>query len=184
MNPPIIIPAHIQAQIAKTQAEQAADDKIGLQAAGTTLPGPLLDIWAAVPDIIVGPFKVRRFVDGDFIRLSQLKHPLNSFSAIGAWLQDPQPSGEASWLLNWVMTHPMPEVKEKIKAGLEAVKESADTEFSELSGMQLALIMRAIVQQLSIYMGAKLEYEPVPTETAADASPPPSSQQSQTVSAG
>jgi hypothetical protein len=176
-------PQEAQAAIGMTVKKQQADDKIGLQAATAALPGPLKDVWALVPDIQVGPFKVRRFVDGDFIRLAAFDHKLNSFTAVSAWLENPEPSGKEAWLLNWMLTRPTMEVKDAIKAGPEKVRELAENEFSELSGMQLALIMRAIVEQLATYLGTHIEYKPA-TEGEADASPPASSQPLRTDSAG
>ena len=174
MNPPTI-PASVQAKIVETQKQQAEDDKLGMEAATSTLPGPLKDVWALVPDIQVGPFKVRRFVDGDFIRLAAFDHKLNSFSAVSAWLENPEPSGKEAWLLNWMLTRPTKEVKEAIKSGPEKVREQAEEVFSELGGMQLALIMRAIVEQLAVYLGTRVEYKPA-VEGEGDASPPPLSQ--------
>ena len=171
----IVITPELQAKIAATQAQQADADKIGLKAAGTTLPGPARDVWCDVPDIKEGPFTIRRLRDGDFVRLAQLGHPLNSFNAIGAWLKEPQPSGKEAWMLNWLMSRPVAEVKAIIAKGRDAVEAQAEEQFSELDGYQLAHLMYAVVKQISIYMGAKVDYEQVQTGEAGS-SPPPLSQ--------
>lgn len=159
----LTIPPETQAKIDATQAGQREDDRLGLRAATAALPGPLLDVWALAPDKEVGPFKIRRFVDGDFITLAQMGHKLNSFSAINDWLQTPEPSGPQAWLLNWMMTHTRAEVKEAVKNPKQIVAD-AETMCEDLSGMQLALIMKAIVEQLSVYLGMRVEYKPNPVE--------------------
>lgn len=163
----------LAAKIAETQAGQAADDKAGLQAATSALPGPLKDVWALQPDIKEGPYTIRRFVDGDFIRLAAFNHKLSSFSAVGEWLENPEPSGKDAWLLNWMMTRSTAAVKEAITAGPEKVIAAAEAEFSELSGMQLAMIMRAIVSQLAVYLGTRVEYKPAETAANGEAASPP-----------
>ncbi len=175
----ITLPPEVLAGIAATQAKQAADDKAGIEAATSTLPGPLKDVWALVPDIPVGPYKVRRLVDGDFVRLAAFGHKLSSFSAVAAWLETPEPSGKEAWLLNWMMTRSTQEVKAAITAGPDKVLAAAEAEFSELSGIQLAHIMRAIVEQLSIYLGTRVEYKAVEQPVDGVVSSPPSSSQPQ-----
>ena len=170
---PIIIPESVKAGVAATIAAQAQADKAGLQAANSALPGPLKDVWALQPDIQEGPYKIRRFVDGDFIRLAAFGHKLNSFSAVAAWLETPEPSGKDAWLLNWMMTRSTAAVKEAIAAGPEKVIAAAEAEFSELSGMQLAMIMRAIVSQLAVYLGTRVEYKPAETAANGEAASPP-----------
>jgi hypothetical protein len=170
---PLNIPPEIAEKMRGTLATQAADDKAGLQAATSALPGPLKDVWALQPDIEEGPYKIRRFVDGDFIRLAAFGHKLNSFSAVGEWLEKPEPSGKDAWLLNWMMTRSTADVKLAIAAGPEKVIAAAEAEFSELSGMQLAMIMRAIVSQLAVYLGTRVEYKPAETAANGEAASPP-----------
>ncbi len=164
-----------QAAIGKTVKEQQADDEIGLQAATAALPGPLKDVWALAPDIEVGPFIVRRFVDGDFKRLAGFNHKLSSFSAVKEWMEKWDPLGEEAWLLDWMMTRPTKEVKESIKAGPDKVRELAEDEFGELTGVQLIEVMKAITEQLAVYLGTHIEFKPA-VEGEADASPPHLSQ--------
>ena len=176
-SPQIVINEEVLKGIAETQARQAEEDKDGLKAATSALPGPLKDVWALVPDIQEGPYKIRRFVDGDFVRLAAFGHKLSSFSAVGDWLQNPEPSGKDAWLLNWMMTRSTKQVKEAITTGPEKVIAAAEEEFSELSGIQLAMIMRAVVKQLSIYLGTRVEYKPAETAANGEVSSPPSSSQ-------
>lgn len=171
------IPQQLKERISATQAQQAADDALGVRAATATLPGPLLDVWAPVPDIEVGPYKVRRLVDGDFVRLAALGHKLNSFTAVSEWLTSPEPSGPEAWLLNWMMTRPVAEVKAAMTEGPAAVRAKAEAAFDDASGIQLALVMKAIVEQLAIYLGTRIEYKPNQVE-GENSSPPPSYPQS------
>jgi DNA polymerase elongation subunit (family B) len=88
-------------------------------------------------------------------------------------LEKPEPSGKDAWLLNWMMTRSTADVKLAIAAGPEKVIAAAEAEFSELSGMQLAMIMRAIVSQLAVYLGTRVEYKPAETAANGEAASPP-----------
>lgn len=167
------------AEMEATRQQQAQDDQLGIKAAGTTLPGALRAVWAAVPDIEEGPYKVRRFVDADFVRLCQLGHPLDSFGAMQKWMENPTITGPDAYNIIWLMTTDVFMVKQAIASGVDKVKEAATEKFSELQGLELAVLIRAIATQLARYMGAKLEYAPLPTE--GQAGPPPLSQPPVTV---
>lgn len=128
--------------------------------AGTRSPGPLREAWAPVPDIEVGPYKVRRFVDADFMRLARLGHPLNGLSAMWTWMENPIISGPVAYNIIWLMTTDVPTAKAAITAGVDGVKAAAEKKFSELGGSELTSLIVAIAFQLSRYMGARLDYEP------------------------
>lgn len=171
---PLVIPPEMQEEIKTGQQRQAKDDQRGTVAAGTTLPGALREVFVAVPDIEVGPYKVRRFVDADFARLSQLGHALNSFSSMQDWMNNPTITGPEAYNIIWLMTTPVPDAKEKLRKGVDVVKGEALENFSELAGLELGMLIRAVGTQLARYMGARLDYEPIPEE--GHASPPQSSQ--------
>lgn len=177
-EPKIVIPPHIQAAIAKTIEGQKAEDAIGLAAATTALPGALRDVWTPAPDISVGKYSVRRFVDRDFMHLSFFGHPLNRFTALADGSYKFEPSGELAWQLCWLLTRPNADVKSAFKIGVENAKNLADAEFGEFGIFALAEIMGAIAKQMEIYASAHLDMKPNNPEGKDDASPPSLSQPS------
>ena len=171
----INIPPEVQAGIAATVAKQAQEDAIGFQAAGSALPGPTRDVWSPVPEIPVGPeLKVRRFVDGDFLLLDSLGHPLKSFQAMAQGGYKFPSTGPECWLLSWVMTRARKESKELAAQGLDKVKATAEAFFEEFSAGQLAEITAAILKQIEIYASMHRAYEEAKTE-GSNGSPPSSS---------
>jgi hypothetical protein len=171
---PVNIPPELAAKMAATVISQAEDDKAGLVAATTTLPGPLMDVWALHPDIEEGPYKIRKFTIGDFKRLAALGHKLNSFTAVGEWLSDPDPFNDDAMILNWMMTHSIEQVKETITQGRDKILKLGEEEFGELDGLKLAMIMRAIAMQLAKCLDVKLEYKAAETPANGEVSSPPS----------
>lgn len=161
---PLAVPPEMQQQMADTAKRHAADDHFGTVAAGTTLPGALREVFVAVPDIEVGPYKIRRFVDADFARLSQLGHTLNSFTSMQNWMNNPTITGPEAYNIIWLMTTPVPDAKEMLRKGPDVVKGAALDKFSELAGLELGMLIRAVGTQLARYVGARLDYEPVPEE--------------------
>jgi hypothetical protein len=132
--------------------------------AGTSSPGSIREVFAPVPDIEVGPYKVRRFVDADFMRLDQLGHPLNGLRAFWTWTENPTISGPDAYNIIWLMTTDVPTAKAAITAGVDTVKAAAEEKFCELGGPELASLVCAIAFQLSRYFGGRLDYEPLPGE--------------------
>jgi hypothetical protein len=140
---------------------QKAQDKAEGQAAATPSPGESRDVFVPAPDIEVGPFKVRRFVDGDFVALSGIGHPLNHIAAIADGSYKFVPTGKDCWILCWIMTRPRSVSKEKIKtSGIAGIEEEASDEFGDLPIFALNKLMVAILKQINIYIEAHLEYEP------------------------
>ena len=172
MTQPIKLSPEVLAGIAATQAQQAEDDKAGLVAATTTLPGPLKDVWEVSPSIQEGPYTVRKFTIGDFKRLAALGHRLNSFSAFSAWLDEPEPFDDDAKILDWIMTRSVEEVAATIPQGRDKILELAELEFGELSGGQLIMLMRTIVIQLAKCLEVKLQYKPAETANGEATSPP------------
>lgn len=170
------ITPEIQKKIDATQAQQRKDDEVGLQAATSALPGPLRAAFSSIPEIKVGPFTVRRFVDGDFITLSELGHPLSSFAAAAEATYKFEPTGEQSWQMCWLMTRPRSEVKAKMKHGIEVAKEDASNVIGdELTPLEIGALLEAVVKQMLVYSGAHLQLE-VKAEDENGDSPPPMSQ--------
>ena len=178
----ITVPPELMEKINQTQADQAEADKIGLQAAGAVRPGAVREAWVTVPDIKEGPFTIRRFKDGDFKRLDEMGHPLNNQKAMYEWAQNPVASGPDCWLLLWMLTRPVAVVKEKMITGKDKVLAEAEEIFSDLDGIQLAVLSGKVGIQMATYLGAQLSYESLPQE--GQPSPPPLSQPPLTDSAG
>ena len=139
------------------------------------LPGPMLDIFSPAPDIEVGPYLVRRFVDRDFVFLAAMGHPLNRFTALHDGSYTFEPTGELAWQLCWLMTRPIAEVKESFKQGVNVVKEQAADEFGGMVIFAIGKLMEAVAKQMNVYASAHLEYEPKPVE-GEQGGPPSSSQ--------
>jgi hypothetical protein len=175
---PIIIPPAVQAKIAETQANQAADDQKGSAALTSALPGPLRDIFAPAPDIKAGKYNVRRFVDRDFMFLSQLGHPLNRFTAMADGSYNFEPSGPLAWQLCWLLTRPIAAAKDEFKKGADHVKELAEDEFGDNGVIAIAAFLTTIAKQMEIYAQGHLELKekPSPSPGGDEASPPSSSQ--------
>lgn len=153
------------AAIAATVAKQAAEDRIGMQAATAALPGPLADVFSPAPDIKVGPFSVRRFVDGDFVALSALGHPLSRFTALADGDYKMEPTGEQCWQLCWLLTRSRADAKEVFRSGgITGAKDQASDIFGDLPVMALGKIMEAIAKQMIIYASAHLAFEANATE--------------------
>lgn len=166
-------PDEANRKIAETQLRQKDEDTKGMAAATSALPGPMRDVFALAPDITVGPYLVRRFVDRDFIFLTQLGHPVNRFSALADGSYKFEPTGELAWQLCWLMTQKIQDIKEKFKHGVDAVKEAAADDFGDRPIFAIDMVMRAIAKQMNIYGSAHLEYEP---SVEGEQSPPPSCQ--------
>lgn len=160
-------------KIAETVAQQAIEDEAGLKAASATLPGPLRDVFSPAPDIAAGPYKVRRFVDGDFVALAALGHPLNGFKAVADGSYGFEPSGQDCWTLCWLLTRPRKESKALFREkGAAAVKDAAEDEFGEHSILALSKVMEAVAQQMTTYASANLEMQPRKTEGENGSNPP------------
>lgn len=154
-------PQEAQKKIAATQKQQQADDLIGMKATTATLPGPLRDVFSPSPEIKVGPYSVRRFVDGDFVSLAATGHPLNHISAIADGSYKFIPTGKDCWILLWILTRPRKESKELFKTGgREGVEEAASDEFGDLPIGALNELMIAVLKQINLYGETHLEYEP------------------------
>lgn len=173
---PIVIPAKVEEAIAQTLEQQAAADKVGLDAAGAALPGPLRDVFSPAPDIKVGKWNVRRFVDRDFVFLSQIGHPLKRFTAMADGSYDFEPSGELAWHLCYICTHSIADIKALFKSGgPDAVKEAAADMFGEQPLFAIGKVMEAIAKQMTLYASAHQEVVAKKAEGENGGDVPPSS---------
>lgn len=173
--------------------EQHVEDLAGKRALAEPFPGALKDAFALAPEIEVGPFKIRRFRDGDFKLLAKINSPLNDFlracllgdsTGGGARLE---PTGQDMWNLALVFTKPARYSKELIESkGVAAFAAEAEETFSELRLAALAQILKAIVQQANIYATANIEYGEIEQkgENGESRPNPPSSAVQLTDSAG
>ena len=94
-------------------AVQREQDEAGKRAAAEPLPGPAREAFAACPDVVVGPYRVRAARDRDIKVLSQLKNCYYEFVMTG----DPAlvRTGQDAYELCWVMTRPAREVKRLVE---------------------------------------------------------------------
>ena len=154
------------APLAAKVLEQQVEDLAGHRALAEPLPGALKDAFSLAPDITVGPYKVRRFRDGDFKILAALDNPLNDFlraclngDKTGAGIKV-EPTGQAMWDIAYVFTRPAIETAKMIRdQGVQAFQEAAEIEFSELRMAALAEILGAIIDQAHIYATANIAYD-------------------------
>ena len=109
-------------------------------------------MFSPSPDIKVGPYTVRRFVDRDFLFLSKLGHPLKRFVAMADNSYNFEPSGEQAWQICYILTRPIAETKALFKSGgPEAVKEAAADTFGELPIFAIGMVMAAVCKQMTLY---------------------------------
>lgn len=128
----------------------------------TPLPGPLKDAFAIVPDITVGPYKVRPFYDGDYDILTQLENPLAQF--IGDTFSKKEssgymPRGQVCWEICYLFTIPIRQAWEEVEKGV--FKKNARDAFFESKLAALVEIHNAVMQQLSVYWSTTLGFENV-----------------------
>lgn len=158
----------------------AIEDLAGKRALAEPLPGPLKDAFSLAPEIVVGPYNIRRFRDGDLKILSALENPFQEWLR-ACMLGDEtgkgikiEPTGQSMWDLAFIFTRPAKEVAEFLSsAALKAeMQQKAESEFGELRIAALSKILAAIIDQASIYASANVEYGPPVKEGEEGASTP------------
>jgi hypothetical protein len=168
-------------------------DAAGRMAAADPMPGPLAEAFSPNPDIQVGRWTVRRFVDRDFELLKALGHPLHKMMAAELTGKETDgegytPRGPALWQLAWLLTRPVKEAKAKFKLGPDAVREAAEDEFGDCAWPELSALNEAALRQMSVYWSPVLGYGPAAkdgeTEAAKGDRPFPSTGTPTTGSAG
>lgn len=165
-NPEVaaLLSPKVEAKVAEIVSEQQHQDRIGKMAAAEPFPGPTRDVFALIPDIPVGPYRIRPFYDYDFEVLSSLKHPLHAMmvEAMGGKESSSltfEPRGPQVWNLAFLMTR-SPDVIDEIvgKGGWDAFRSAAKAEFSRLQIPALTEIVKVIAHQMRIYWSPTLGY--------------------------
>src|SRR5208282_406238 len=122
------------------------------EAAATPLPGPLADAFAIAPDIKVGPYTVRPFLEGDFELLHALHHPLYDMLIAmfsGKPIEaDNQNRGPAAWELAVMFTHSFDEAEEMVSKG--TLKDEAQKEFKRRPMAVVISLHSAIWKQIML----------------------------------
>ena len=164
----------------ETIAQQKVEDLAGGRALAEPFPGPLADAFTLAPDIAAGPYKVRRFRDGDFKLLAALENPFSDFlkaKLLGDKTRDETMldyrSPEMLDLAYTFTEHPKSVVEMIRSGGKAAVRADAEEKFEELRMAGRFEIFKAVIEQARIYATANIEYGPAPREgEAGDANPP------------
>ena len=152
-------------QIQEKLIEQHVEDLAGKRALAEPFPGPLKVVFALAPDIAVGPYKVRRFRDGDFKLLAALESPFKDFLMSCIYEgnasddKDCRPTGQAMWDMALLFTQPAAYSRDLIVNGGKAgFKAKSEDDFSELRLPALNALLVAIMEQARIYASANIEY--------------------------
>jgi hypothetical protein len=152
--------------IQETMDRQRAEDAAGARAAATPLPGPARDIWKPLPDIIVGPHRIRPFYDIDFEILQHLKHPLYEFmmSALhpktgDSGEEDFMPVGQQGRELALLFTVTPDEAEAMMSQG--TFSDEARARFRRYNAIQLIEITKAVSTQMALYWSPAVAYGPV-----------------------
>jgi hypothetical protein len=129
------------------------------------MPGPLKDVFSVQPDIVVGPYRVRPFYDGDFENLSALGHPLHKLMVDGMSGKeppkemDPMVRGPALWEMAWMLTREIEDTDTLLaKDGKAGVAKAAKREFGKLQFGAVMAISKAVAEQMRIYWSSVLGY--------------------------
>lgn len=155
---PLESPA-IAAKISETVERREASER----AAATPLPGPLADAFSIAPEIKVGNYKVRAFLECDFEFLKALEHPLYEI-LIDLWqntktaTHDFFPRGQHGWEICYLFTHAADEVEALLKAGAQAFKDAAKKEFGRMPTAAIAALNKAANQQCLIAFSTTINY--------------------------
>ena len=150
-------------QAAKTLADAAERREASARAAATPLPGPLADAFAIAPEIVVGKYKVRAFLECDFEFLKALEHPLYEI-LIDLWQNtqtsknDFYPRGQLGWEICYLFTHSADEVETLLKSGVQAFKDAAKAEFGRMPTAAIAALNKAANQQCLLAFRTTINY--------------------------
>lgn len=156
--------SHPKLQKHRMESEAAA------QAVATPLPGALKHAFAVTPEITVGPYKVRPFVDRDYEFLQQLGHPLH-LHVFTDNKQNPVEmiQGACGRQLCWMFTRPFKEVKAAfLEKGVDGVKTLADDTFEESNLDSMLALGQAIFQQLGIYWESVVAFQPIEADEGTE----------------
>jgi hypothetical protein len=159
MADPIPLEAGAAAKVADTQERREA----AARAAATPLPGPLADAFAIAPEITVGKYKVRAFLECDFEFLKALEHPLYEI-LIDLWTgtkeskNDYFPRGQYGWDVCFLFTHSADDVEALLKQGKSAFQDAAKAEFSRLPGAAIVKIHSAAKDQCLVAFSTLVQH--------------------------
>jgi hypothetical protein len=151
--------------------ERATEHRLAIaQANSTPLPGPLRDVFAIVPEIAVGQFKVRPLCDYDFEILQAIDHPIYKMS-FGGQEYGNNPSdlrGKSAWQICYMLTRSVDEVEKSMASGTAEFDLAAKQLFSRLKMAELVALMKAVFQQVNIFWSPVIGYEETPPEPDGD----------------
>jgi hypothetical protein len=147
--------------VARLQEQESEHRTAVSQANATPLPGVLKDVFAIVPDITVGQFKVRPLCDYDFEILQALDNPIFKLTFDGQeYGNNPKDlRGKAAWQACYLLTNSIDDVEKVMAIGVAEFDLVARKEFSRLKLFELFSLMKAVLQQLQIYWSPRMGYE-------------------------
>lgn len=162
--------------IEKDLERKRREGQVALAAAAVPFPGPAADAFSVVPEVPVGPYKVRPFYDIDWEFLKALDHPW--YNAMAASLRAEEsnvqfvPMGQPVWDLAYVFTTSPDEVEALFRqGGKDAVQAQSRALFSRLRLNALKALAEAVTYQQTIYWSAGNKTEDA--NAANPTSPPP-----------
>ncbi len=163
------------AQSLVESAQQA--DQAGRMATSEPLPGASRKAFSVVPDVVVGPYRVRQARDYDLKLLRQLENPFYQLAMTGDET-GVTVTGEHAWDFCWIMTRPVREVKAFVEQnGLKELRRASE-EFGFLATGDLAMIVNAAARQLAASSTTAVDHQVAlltdngPTEAAKRDHPP------------
>lgn len=172
-----------EAEIQERLDDYKVLDMAGAEAEAAALPGASLAAFAPVQDVVVGPYRIRPVYDVDFEFLTHLGHLFANFAQGNTeGFKGFVPRGQEAWTLFWLFTNPPEEVEKALadpERGVEWVRAQAKAQFDRNNLAKNLVLYRGIVQQMMVYAGVAIRYEPVgsATEEGAAAPNPTASQQ-------
>jgi hypothetical protein len=148
-----------------TRATEAVADiqerrDAAIMASATPLPGPLADAFAVAPDIKVGSYSVRPFLEGDFELLKALSHPLYDM-LIAMFSGKPSEAdylnrGPQAWELCVLFTRSFDEAEKMVAEGV--LKDLAQMEFKKQNTAVVVKLHSAIIKQVMLASSTAIAY--------------------------
>jgi len=155
------LPPEVLAKLNADATEKLAADKAAKEANAIPLPGAAAALLPA-QDVIVkttkGNLTFRPFYDYDFKVLQMVEHPLYK-KAIGGDDELSAINGEHCWVLAWLLSRPVKEVRPIAKRGKEAVLDAATDAFGEYQLGDIAALSKAAFEQVGQYFSTALALE-------------------------
>ena len=147
-------------QAAAKVADVAEKREAAAEAMATPLPGPLADAFAIAPEIKVGKYSVRAFLEGDFELLHALNHPLYdmliaTFSGKTTEV-DYMNRGPKAWELCALFTTSFDEAEKMISDG--TLKDVAQKEYKKQPTAVVVKLHNAIIKQVMLASSTAIAY--------------------------